>query len=109
MPCDLLIDFHSYSRNQPYFVYVTPQTLRFGRALNLGFFAKVSQKKTIVKERLSVFARRNGKIAITVEFVGHQENIEEEVCDGVLGVFNLMRFLKMIPGKVKRGKKQYLL
>ncbi|MFA5645743.1 MAG: succinylglutamate desuccinylase/aspartoacylase family protein [Candidatus Ratteibacteria bacterium] len=109
LPCDILLDFHSYSRNQPHSAYVTPETLPFGRALNLGFLADVSQNKALSKETLSATARRNGKIALTVEFVGEQEVIEEEVCDGVAGVFNLMRFLKMIPGKVKRGKKQYLL
>lgn len=105
--CDVLVDFHCYSRNNAHAVYISPTTQELGRALNLGFLADMSGRKDL-QSTLSEVARRHGKLALAVEFVGHMEIIEEEVRDGLSALYNLMQYLGMLSGHPESVKKQYL-
>ncbi len=106
--CDILIDFHCYSRNNPHSVYVTPDTIDIGRVLNLGFLADHSGNPQMHKA-LSHIAMRYGIKSLVVEFSGSKEIIEEEVLAGIKATYNLMSYLKMISIPLVKPKKQYLL
>lgn len=113
--CDVLIDLHCYSRNNHNSVYVrADNTLELGRWLNIGFLADVAKdrlfnKKASAYKTLAQACKLHGKKALIIEFVGAHEIIEAEVQSGVRAILNLMRYLKMLPGKATPPQKQCVL
>lgn len=118
---DYLIDFHSWGfphTAKPYAVYKTSSneiinkkneeiTKLFGTSL----ICKVDIKGTLdepapVGGALDLNCSQNGIPSFMAE-IGHAGRLENEFIDfGVEGVKNIMKYLKMIPGNIKKTKEQ---
>lgn len=107
LKCDILVDFHCYSRNCPHSVYVNNKSFHLGRILNMGLIADHSARKDLRRSLMSV-ANKYDKLAMTIEFVGTKEIIEDEVKTGLNAINNLMKYLgMMMSGHPKIFDKQY--
>ena len=106
----LVIDIHSLPLGFRTPIFVGEDaTARFGIASGIPYIVNMRWPGSGKLKAINVVAREAGIPVITMEPEGQECIVPESVEETRVALFNMLKFLRMLPGKLRLPKKAYIL